>query len=145
MADAFRWRTLAVRRNDKTHAHITDKEFKNERQIVLKHGQPMIFGDNNDKGIVLDGFNLKVVKIGENGITEKDILVHDAYEPNPFLHLMLVNMQPTEFPVALGVIRAVAAPNYTDSLQEQINFVQESSKIKCMDDLLRSGNTWEVE
>jgi 2-oxoglutarate/2-oxoacid ferredoxin oxidoreductase subunit beta len=130
--------------NDKTHAQITDKEFKNERQIVLKHGEPMIFGENRDKGLVLDGLKLKVVKIGENGISEKDILVHDAHEENPFLHLMLANMCPTEFPVALGVIREVKMPTYNERLADQIQYVKDSSPIKCMDDLLNHGNTWKV-
>lgn len=33
---------------------------------------------------------LKVVKIGEDGITEKDLLIHDAEEENPGLHSMLI-------------------------------------------------------
>jgi 2-oxoglutarate ferredoxin oxidoreductase subunit beta len=69
--------------NDKTYAEITDREVKDERQIVLEHGKPMIFGKDRDKGLMLDGLKLKVVKIGENGITESDILVHEANENNP--------------------------------------------------------------
>lgn len=130
--------------NDKTFGPIIDKDHKEDRQIVLKHGQPMIFGKNNDKGLVLDGLKLKVVKIGENGITEKDILVHNATEPNPGIHMMLVNMSYPEYPVALGVIRAVAAPVYDQMVHQQIEQVQAKSKIKCMDDVLNSGSTWEV-
>ena len=130
--------------NDKTHAAITNKEFREERQLFLEHGQPMIFGKEMDKGLILDGMNLKVVKIGENGITKEDILVHDAKENNPFVHMMLVNMAHPEFPVAFGVIRAIEELTYDEKVVLQIEQVQKTSKIKNMDDLLNSGNTWTV-
>ncbi|HDJ32974.1 MAG TPA: 2-oxoacid:ferredoxin oxidoreductase subunit beta, partial [Bacteroidetes bacterium] len=130
--------------NDKTHAEITDKAHKDDRQIILKHGEPMIFGKDRDKGLVLDGLKLKVVKIGENGITEKDILVHNATENNPGIHLMLANMRYPNYPVALGVIRNVTAPTYEKAVETQIEKVKKSSPLKSLDDLLHSGNTWKV-
>jgi len=131
--------------NDGVHAAYTDKEVREDRTIILRHGQPMIFGKNKDKGLVLDGLKLKVVKIGENGITEKDLLVHDAKEPNPGVHLMLANMKTPEFPVALGVIRAVSDKTYDANVHEQLVEIQKTSTIKNMDDLLHSGSTWEVK
>jgi len=131
--------------NNGIHAEITDPKMKNERQLHLRHGEPMIFGDNEDKGIVLECGRLKVVKIGENGVTRDDILVHDVTEPNGFIHQLLINMALPDFPVAMGVIRAVEAPYYDQALVEQIAEVKAKSKIKSMDDLLNSGNTWVVE
>ena len=75
--------------NDKTHAVISDKEVRADRTITLRHGEPMIFGKNKDKGLVLDGMRLKAVTIGENGITTDDILVHNAEEQNHGMHMML--------------------------------------------------------
>jgi 2-oxoglutarate ferredoxin oxidoreductase subunit beta len=131
--------------NDGIHDTITDKEVRDDRTLILKHGQPMIFGKGNDKGLILDGLKLKVVKLGENGITEKNLLVHDALEHNPGIQYMLANMTYPEYPVALGVIRAVPGPTYERSVHEQIEGVQKTAKIKCMDDLLMSGSVWEVE
>lgn len=131
--------------NDKTHFNLVDRENRADRVIVLKHGEPMIFGKDRDKGLMLDGIKLKVVKIGENGITEKDILVHDAQEENPGLHSMLIDMKFPEYPVALGVIRAVKDSTYDDNVRDQLAEVREKSKIKTMDDLLMSGATWEVK
>ena len=125
---------------------MADKEVRDDRTLILKHGQPMIFGKNNDRGLILEGCRkLKAVKLGEDGITEKDILVHDALEANPGIQYMLANMKFPEYPVALGVIRSVDGPTYEISVQEQIETVQKTSKIKCMDDLLISGSTWNVE
>lgn len=131
--------------NDKTFAYLTDREHKADRQLILKHGEKMIFGKNNDKGIVLDGFELKVVIIGQDGYTLDDILVHDAKNPNSYIHNLLIKMAAPDFPVALGVIRAVDAPTYDDLLYKQIDDVKATSKIKNVSDLLRAGNTWDVK
>ncbi len=131
--------------NDKTHSNITDKETREDKTIILRHGQPMIFGKNRDKGLMLDGMKIKVVKLGENGITEKDLLVHDAEIENPGFHSMLIDMKYPEFPVALGVIRRVKDVTYDDNVRDQVIEVRSKAKIKCMDDLLKSGATWEVK
>ncbi len=130
---------------DKTHASVTAKEVKDNVQLHLKHGEPMIFGKNRDKGIRLHNTKLEVVTIGENGITEKDILVHDQFEINPGVHRMLGKMRPPEMPVALGVIRAARAHTYDDLVEEQISYAKEHSKIKNVDDLLNSGEIYEIK
>jgi len=131
--------------NDGAHDAITNKETRDDNTIVLHHGQPMIFGKNRDKGIILVNLKLKVVKLGEGGITEKDLLVHDAHEPNPGIHYRLAGMTYPEYPVALGVIRAINAQTYDGAMLEQHVMVQASSKIKSVDDLLMSGPTWKVK
>lgn len=131
--------------NDGIHAEISDPKFREERQIFLKHGEPMIFGNLKDKGLVFDKGLLKVVTIGENGITREDILVHDVTEPNGYLHQQLIGMKLPEFPVAMGVIRAGEALVYDQMMEKQIADVKSKAKIKSMDDLLSSGNTWVVE
>lgn len=128
--------------NDGVHKQLSDRETRDDTTIILRQGEPMIFGKDRDKGLVLDGLKLKVVKLG-NGISEKDILVHDAEENIPGMHTMLANMRYPGYPVALGVIRSVAAPTYDMALQGQIKKTKKDSKIKCMEDLLRSGSTWE--
>ncbi|MFA7116749.1 MAG: 2-oxoacid:ferredoxin oxidoreductase subunit beta [Bacteroidales bacterium] len=132
--------------NNGAHKAITDKEVREDRTIILRQGEPMIFGKNRDKGIMLDrdSITLKVVKLGENGITEKDLLVHDSHNNNIGIHNMLIDMKYPEFPVALGVIRDVKDITYDSSVQEQVDKVKAESKIKCVDDILHSGSTWEV-
>ena len=131
--------------NNGTHADISDRAVRADRTIVLRDGEPMIFGKDRDKGIILDGLKLKVVKIGENGITEKDLLVHNSKEDNFGIHSMLVDMKGPDFPVALGVIRDVADKTYDDSIYEQLDEVKAKAKIHSMDELLHSGATWTVE
>jgi len=131
--------------NDNTHKEITDKQFKDDRTIVLEHGKPMIFGKQRNKGLVLDGTSLRVVTIGEGGITEKDILIHDAHTQDPTVHLKLADMEYPEFPVALGVIRDAEAPVYDQCAEEQMESIKKKSKIKSFHDLVTSGEVWEVK
>ena len=130
--------------NDKTHSLVVDKEFREDRTIVLRHGEKMVFGKNRDKGLILSGISLKVVTIGQGGFSIDDILTHDAFEANPGVHMMLANMAYPEFPVALGVIRNVKDSTYDDNVRDQVLEVMKTAKIKSVDDLLHSGQTWEI-
>lgn len=130
--------------NDKAFEHLKNKETKDDVQLILEHGKPMIFGKNKDKGIVLRDGQLKAVEIDKNGVTLDDILIHDMYSQDPGIQRMLVRMSPPELPVAFGVIRSAFASTYDDMFIEQINFERKKSRIKNMDDLLNSGDTWEV-
>lgn len=130
--------------NDGAYDYITDREYRDDRVIVLRHGEKMVFGKNRDKGLVLSGLSLKVVTIGQGGFTMDDILVHDAYNPNPGIHMMLANMEYPDYPVALGVIRNVKDSTYDDNVRDQVLEVMKTAKIKSVDDLLNSGDTWDV-
>lgn len=131
--------------NDGIHDEVTGKEVRDDRTIILEHGEPMIFGKDGKSGLILDGLKLKVVRIGEDGVTEKDLLIHDSHENNPGIQYMLANMRYPEYPVALGVIRNVEWPTYEVAIENQIEAVKKTSKIKNMDDLLNSGSVWTVE
>ena len=130
--------------NDKTFSSITAKDVKEDAQLILEHNKPMIFGKNMNKGIILTGLKLEVVKLGENGITINDILVHNAKEVDTTLHTMVARMRPPHFPVALGIIRAVNQLTFDQNVYSQIENEQENSKYKNVDDLLYSGDTWTV-
>ena len=129
---------------DKTHALATDKEHRDDNQLILKHGEPMLFGKDRDMGIMLAGNRLVVVRVGEHGITESDILVHNQYRKDPGVHRMIGRMMPPEFPVAMGVIRSAPFDTYDDLMEDQLAFAEKSSKIKTVNDLLNSGDTWEI-
>jgi 2-oxoglutarate ferredoxin oxidoreductase subunit beta len=132
--------------NNNTHAAFAgDKALRAEHTITLRHGGKMLFGEKMDKGLMLDGMKLKVVKLGENGVTIDDILTHDAHEKDPMRHVMLAGMKHPEYPVAIGVIREVQDLSYDRRVEDQIAEVQQTRTIRNMDDLLGSGDVWDVE
>lgn len=130
--------------NDGIHKQISVKEARPERTIFLRHGQKMLFGNDNEKGIVLDGLKLKAVTIGEGGYTLDDVLVHDAQTEDITLHMMLA-MMGGDMPVALGVIRDVESSCYDQEVEKQIAEVQAKKPARKLHELLMSGEIWEVK
>ncbi|MDR1257782.1 MAG: 2-oxoacid:ferredoxin oxidoreductase subunit beta [Tannerellaceae bacterium] len=131
--------------NDGIHKKITDKDHRQERTIFLRHGEKMLFGRDNEHGLVLEGLKLKAVTIGQDGYTPEDILVHNAHEADITLHLMLSLMGGEDMPVALGVIRDVEAPVYDRSVEQQIAAVRAKNPTRRLHDLLMKGEVWEVK
>lgn len=131
--------------NNQIHNDITGKDVRDDHQIYLEHGKPMIYGKDGNKGLVLDGLKLKVVTIGENGITKDDILVHDAESPDDTMHYLLVRMTLPEHPVVTGIIRSFNSINYGQLMKEQMDEAKKTSKIKSFEDLINSGNTFEMK
>ena len=132
--------------NNGCYDAIYNKEGRKKNTIYVRHGEPLIFGENNEYGLMQEGFGLKVVKIGKNGITEKDILVHDAHCEDNTLQLKLAMMDNEHgFPVALGVIRDVEAPTYDDAVHAQIEDVKGKKKYHNFAELLETNDIWEVK
>jgi 2-oxoglutarate ferredoxin oxidoreductase subunit beta len=128
---------------NKVHNEITGKDVREDNQIYLEHGKPMIYGKERNKGLMMVGDKMKPVIIGKNGITEKDLIVHNAHDEDDTNHYRLVRMQLPEFPVAMGVIRAAESTVFESEMYKQVQHARETTKIKSMDDLLRSGNVFE--
>ena len=130
--------------NDKCHGDVTGKDVKHDMQLWLEDGKPMIFGSEMNKGIILNGLKLEVVTIGENDVTEDDILIHNSKEQDITLHMMLSTMSAPEFPVAMGVIRVADELTYDEGMIAQLEENIKNTKFKTSDDLFNSGDTWGV-
>jgi 2-oxoglutarate ferredoxin oxidoreductase subunit beta len=128
--------------NDGCFTEFTDKAVREDKQIFVEHGKPMIFGKDRDKGIILNGFKLEVVTIGENGIEEEDLLVHDAKDADPTLHQMLVRLR---YPLVTGIIRSYEDVTLEERNNMQTAEVKSNSKFSKTDDLFFSGDIYEVE
>lgn len=127
--------------NNGCFAAYTDKAVRDDKQLHLEHGKPMLFGKDQEKGLVLNGLALQVVTLGENGITEKDILVHNAHEPDPTLHQMLVRLQD---PIVTGIIRCAADITFEEREEAVTQQVMQHSEFEKTDDLFFSGETYQV-
>jgi 2-oxoglutarate ferredoxin oxidoreductase subunit beta len=128
--------------NDGAFNDVTDRATAADTQLRLEHGKPMIFGKDRNKGIRANGMKLEVVTIGEDGITEADILVHDAHDPNPNLHSCLSTM---EMPIAMGEIRKIEEPPYDEIYFERMKRVADRTDIRTLDELFFSGDTYRVD
>jgi 2-oxoglutarate ferredoxin oxidoreductase subunit beta len=120
---------------------LDDRRVRDENILYLKHGEPMIFGKNSDRGIRLNGFRPEVVELG-NGITEEDLVVHD--ETSSHLAYVLSSMAYPEFPEPMGVIRRIDKQLYNEGLMAQVAKAQEQRGIGDLNKLYRSADLWTV-
>jgi 2-oxoglutarate ferredoxin oxidoreductase subunit beta len=131
--------------NDGAWEALTERDVRDDHTIVLEHGQPLIFGKNRDKGIRMNGLDLQVVALG-NGVSEKDLIVHDEHHPSPAYAFLLSRMdEHPGFPSPLGVLHAAEAPRYELGMNAQINDVIAKRGPGDLAKLLRAGDTWEVK
>jgi 2-oxoglutarate ferredoxin oxidoreductase subunit beta len=128
--------------NDGAFSNLTDRDTKADKILYLENGEPMIFGNEKDKGIILEGAKPKVVEIGKNYSIE-DILIHD--ETDSLLANMLSDFTANpEFPEPIGVLYCSERPTYDDLMSEQMLNAKEHSS-QNLDDMLNAGDTWEVK
>lgn len=131
--------------NDGAWEHVKDNATKKDNALYLEHGKPMIFGSQGQRGIRLNPQSLlpEVVELG-NGISEADLMVHDAEREDATLAYLLSRFSFPDFPVPMGIFRSVDRPLYEDGVMAQ---VQEAQRLKGKGDLqalLCSSDLWSV-
>jgi 2-oxoglutarate/2-oxoacid ferredoxin oxidoreductase subunit beta len=131
--------------NDGAFDYFAERTVRSDRVLYLEHGKPMVFGKNRDKGIRMNGALPEVVTIGENGITENELLVHDIHLNDPSVAFMLARMEQPDFPQPVGIFRAIDRPTYEDMMVDQIDAAVVKSGPGSLEKLINSGDTWVVE
>jgi 2-oxoglutarate/2-oxoacid ferredoxin oxidoreductase subunit beta len=130
--------------NDGAFEQITSREARPQMLIPLEHGQPIRFGPDGARGVVLDGQGrAKIVDVADVG--EDKILVHDEKREEPGLAFMLSRLARGPYePTPVGVFRAVERPTYGDAMQRQLVDAQARQGPGDLSALLHSGATWDV-
>jgi 2-oxoglutarate ferredoxin oxidoreductase subunit beta len=129
--------------NDGAFASITSKDRRPHMLIPLVSGEPIRFGADLEKGVVLEDGQAKVVQVSEVG--ERALLVHDEACPDPSIAFALSRLaEGPNQPTPIGVFRAVSRPDYSSLVEAQVDQARESKGAGDLAALLRSGPTWEV-
>ena len=132
--------------NNGCYEPVYTREGRKKNAISVEDGKPLVFGEHNEYGLVQQGFGLKVVEIGKDGYTLDDVLIHDSHNPDDTLQLKLAMMDNEHgFPIALGVIRDVAAPTYDEAVNAQIEEVKAKKPYHNFTELLETNDIWEVK
>ena len=131
--------------NDGAFDYFAERSVRPEKVLYLEHGKPMLFGKDRNKGIRMNGAHPEVVTIGENGISEADILVHDIHLQDPSVAFMLARMEQPDFPQPVGIFRCVDRPSYDAMLVDQIDNAIAKSGPGNLEKLIYSGDMWTVE
>jgi len=131
--------------NDGAFDYFAERSVRQDNVLYLEDGKPMIFGKDRNRGIRMNGAHPEVVTIGEDGISETDILVHDINLQDPSVAFMLARMEQPDFPQPVGIFRAVERPSYEKMLTDQIQSAIAKSGPGSLEKLIYSGDMWTVE
>jgi 2-oxoglutarate ferredoxin oxidoreductase subunit beta len=129
--------------NDLAFEKFTDREVREDWNVALEHGKPLVFGKNKEKGVRLNGLKPEVVTLGKDGITEKDLIVHD--EHNTSLAYLLSRLNYPAFPEPIGVFRNDKLPTLEERVENQIAEVKKKKGEGDLRKLLFAGDMWEVK
>ena len=130
--------------NNGAFESITDRSVRAERNLELKHGEPIVFGKEKDKALRWTGVRFEIMERGENGFPEEP-LRHDAHSADPTLAFALSRLEPPDYPVPIGVFRDVEAPVLETDMWEQMEEVKRRRGPGEIEVLLTAGETWEVK
>jgi 2-oxoglutarate ferredoxin oxidoreductase subunit beta len=134
--------------NDGAYTFLTEKSVKADAILRMEAGKPLLFGKDNKKGIRFDGekAELVVVTLGENGITEKDILVHDPTRNDPTIAFMMANLsERAGFPTPIGIFRDVRKPTADEMTWEMIKATRAKKGDVPLRKFLADADTWTVK
>ncbi len=130
--------------NDGVFESFTARDVAADAQLHAEHGRPLLFGPDRSKGLRLrpGQLALDVVTLGEGGVTEADVLVHD--QTNRALALLLAGLEPPAFPEVIGVLYEDPAPSYENVLHGQIA-EERAQRTGDLAAALHGSSTWTVD
>ena len=131
--------------NDGAFEIFTDNRSRPIQTLYLENGQPLVFGAEREKGIVLDGLQPRVVSLNE--VSENDLWIHDEADRTKanLLARMFDDAETTQIPRPFGVFYAESRPCYEELMTKQIQTAIEIKGIGELDVVLRGPNTWTIE
>jgi len=130
--------------NDGAFAPLTGRSVRDDMLIPLVHGEPIVFGAEQDRGVILDdAARPRVVSVDDVG--EEALLVHDETEADPTVAFALSRLSSgPEEPTPIGVFRAVDRADYGSEMDHQIETAQTRSGTGDLNALLHSRSTWTI-
>lgn len=132
--------------NDGAFALLTDKSTRDDNVIILEQGQPLVFGAEREKGILLDGLQPTVVPLSD--VSENDLWIHDEHDETKALILTRYftdNASQLGLPRPFGVFYEASRPTYESLLQAQVNDALDRFGEGDLDKLIAGSKTWVVE
>ena len=132
--------------NDGAFENFTDKKIKDDNILILEQGQPLVFGGEVKKGVVLDSLHPKVVELGEYW-SESDCWIHDENDLTKALILTRFFNDPLHglhLPRPFGVFFEADRTTYEDQMSVQVDLAKERFGEGDLDKLIAGKKTWTV-
>lgn len=132
--------------NDGEFNHLTDKNTRDDKLLILEHKKPMLFGKDKSKGIKLVDFKPVVIDLNDKKNSIDDVLLHDETDESPMRAIMLATMsEDSNLPTPIGIFRRVQKSTYDGDVHLQIQEVTKKYGKGDFQKLITGGNTWEIK
>lgn len=126
--------------NDDAFTDLVSRAQAPETRLMLEDGKPLVFA-RGQKGLALRNMEPVVV----DAAASPDVIVHNSRSSSPALGALLAELEPPQFPTALGIFRQVQRETYDHLLMEQIHQAVSKRGRGNLRALLNSGTVWEVD
>lgn len=131
--------------NDDAFDKVLDKSADSESRVLLEHGKPILFGKGHRKALTVRNMEPVIVNLDDDLISyDREVLIHDTKRESQAMTALLTQLEPPDFPIGLGVFRAIERPTYDELLMQQIEQATAKLGRGNLHSLLHSGTTWEV-
>lgn len=137
--------------NDGAFELFTDKQTRPKEAIYLEDGEPLIFGEEDTKGIRLDGLKPEVVSLDDSNFTKDDLWIHDEKDSTKahLLSRFFDDPDPADeiqqhMPRPFGVLFATERPCYDEGVNHQVEEAYNRKGEGDLDELLSGPETWEI-
>lgn len=132
--------------NDGAFEIFTEKGSKKLETLFVENGKPLLFGENGNKGIKLDGFKPVIVDVADG--SANDLWIHDETDRVKAGILSRFFDDPSHaghFPRPFGVFYTENRTCYEDALIAQLEQATAKKGAGDLDKLLRGNETWVIE
>jgi 2-oxoglutarate ferredoxin oxidoreductase subunit beta len=133
--------------NDEVWSEVEDRKQRMDTTLALRHGEPLVFGaPGRKRGIVLDQGVPSIVALEDDeDPVDKGVVVHDEKSATTAYPFALASLRRPDFPLPIGIFRAVEKPCYEAMVQQQVDNAVSQRGPGDLRALLHSGDTWQVE
>ncbi len=130
--------------NDGAFAALTKRDARDAMLINLSNGEPVIFGEQGERGVQIIHGVATIVDVASVGLDA--IHVHNEQAPDPAVAFALSRLaDDRESPTPMGVFRSVDSEEYGDAVSAQIARAHAEKGPGDLHGLLRSLPTWDVD
>ncbi len=125
--------------NDGAHHDWTTKDNRAENTVDMVPGEPLLYGAEKEKGLLVDCHGTQVV-------WPEEATVWDPSTPTPVPGFLMADLDRTDkLPRAVGIFRDVAVETYEEAIHRQIDRVSEETGPRTLKDLIYTSDAWTVE
>lgn len=131
--------------NDGAFSMYTDKKSRKQKSLFIEHDKPLIFGNEDELGIKLDGITPRIVNIKEGSLSVNDLWIHDENDKTKaFLLSRFADMDSKDFPRPFGIFYTEERPVYEKDLVEQAETIKGKKGRIPLSKILAGDKTWEI-